>query len=464
MNVIGDLALYGWLPFVALLFGLLPPRLAVLTACIGGVLFLPMGGYQFASGLPVYDKITLPAFGTLVVAAIFDAKRFTAFRPKLFDVVPVLMVLQALVSSLLVGNGIASLQTLIDESMRWLAPYLLGRLYFSDLRGLRDLAMGIVIGGLIYVPLCAYELRMSPVLHTRVYGFHQHSFMQARRGEGWRPVVFMQHGLMVGFWMSSAALVAVWLWRCGALRSLYQLPIWLLAGVLLVISVMCKSFGATTLMIAGLAALFLARTLRAKWVLLLLFALPLVYQGVRATQTWDGGQLIAVTEAISPARASSLSTRLRAEEQYTVRALQRPLWGWGGWGSYRVDEKGQNLATVDGLWLYFLGKFGLIGLGLFNALLLLPVLRFIRNYPVRSWSTPVVAPAAAVAMVVLLYMIDNLFNAMINHVYALGVGGLAGLAPPVGDAVRRLVPGRSTPPAATPAPGVGSATPSQVRQ
>ena len=59
-----------------------------------------------------------------------------------------------------------------------------------------------VLGGLIYVPLCLFEVRMSPQLHNMVYGFAQHSFGQTVRGGGWRPMVFMQHGLAVGLFMS----------------------------------------------------------------------------------------------------------------------------------------------------------------------------------------------------------------------------------------------------------------------
>ena len=35
--------------------------------------------------------------------------------------------------------------------VRWQLPYLIGRLYFSDAEGLRELAIGIVIGGLACV-------------------------------------------------------------------------------------------------------------------------------------------------------------------------------------------------------------------------------------------------------------------------------------------------------------------------
>ena len=52
----------------------------------------------------------------------------------------------------------------------------LARLLHFDLR----LAGGAVllIGGLIYIPFCLFEIKMSPQLHKWVYGYHQHAFDQ----------------------------------------------------------------------------------------------------------------------------------------------------------------------------------------------------------------------------------------------------------------------------------------------
>ena len=75
------------------------------------------------------------------------------------------------------------------ERCRWPAP--------NDPASQRTLLISIFIGGLLYVPLCLFEIRMSPQLHKLVYGFHQHIFAQTFRFEGWRPTVFLQHGLAV---------------------------------------------------------------------------------------------------------------------------------------------------------------------------------------------------------------------------------------------------------------------------
>jgi tetratricopeptide (TPR) repeat protein len=79
------------------------------------------------------------------------------------------------------------------------------------------------------------------------------------------------------------------------------------------------------------------------------------------------------------------------------------------------------------LWIIVLGQQGLVGLVGMSLTFALPVLLFMRRYPARSWTNPTVAPAAAMAVLLSVYMIDNLVNAFSNLTYAIGIGGLSGL-------------------------------------
>src|SRR5438034_470584 len=83
---------------------------------------------------------------------------------------------------------------------------------FSDLARFRDLGMGLVLGGLLYVPFCLWESKFFPNFHLRLYGFFPGDPNEALRAGGYRPVVFMSHGLMTSLWMVATALVAGWLW------------------------------------------------------------------------------------------------------------------------------------------------------------------------------------------------------------------------------------------------------------
>jgi len=89
-------------------------------------------------------------------------------------------------------------------------PYFIGRVYFTDAESVRELAIGFFISGLIYIPICLFEIRMSPQLSKWLYGFDA-GFSGQRLG-GWRPTGLMASGLMLGMWMTAASLCAVWLW------------------------------------------------------------------------------------------------------------------------------------------------------------------------------------------------------------------------------------------------------------
>ncbi len=138
---------------------------------------------------------------------------------------------------------------------------------------------------------------MSPQLHYMVYGFYQHDFAQTIRMGGWRPTVFMEHGLMVGMWMSMAALIGVWLWWTGAVKEIGPVPMWVLTPILVVTAVLCKSTGALVLLSAGLVALACIKWFGFRGLLYVLIAVTPLYCVVRATKIWDGSQLRCVTRA-----------------------------------------------------------------------------------------------------------------------------------------------------------------------
>ena len=78
------------------------------------------------------------------------------------------------------------------------------------------------------------------------------------------------------------------------------------------------------------------------------------------------------------------------------------------------------------MWIIALGTNGVLGLIAFESGLLLPMAMLVRHYPVRTWRTPTLAPAAALATLAAVYAIDCLANAMINPIYYLAIGGVTG--------------------------------------
>lgn len=427
MSLLVPIALLGWIPLVLALFSVMPARRAVLVAFLLAWLFLPIAGYEF-QGLPNFTKMSATSMGVLLGITLFDARRLAELRWAWHDLPMLTWLAVPMASSLHNGLGVYDgISAVFEQAITWGVPYYIGRLYFSNLAGLRELAAGIFIGGLIYVPLCLYEIRMSPQLHTLVYGFHQHIFQQSARYGGWRPTVFMQHGLAVGMWMAVASLLGVWLWQTRALRRVYSVPMSLLVPPLLVTTVMCKSIGALGLLVGGVGALAFAHMTRTARVMCLLVAVAPIYLTARIGMGWDAMNVVDAIAQVQSERAASLEVRLINERYITQQALAQPLFGWGRWGGYRdVDELDGKVVT-DSLWIITLGQTGVVGLVCLTVVIVLPAVLLMYRTGMRGWHWPELAPAAGLAVMLLLFMIDSMFNSMLNPIYLLAGGGLAGL-------------------------------------
>jgi hypothetical protein len=437
--------LIGWFPIVCVLFALLPARRAVIAGFIFAWLFLPITEYQIRY-FPEYNKMSATSMGVFFATLVFDPNRLLRFRPKLVDVPMAVLCAVPFLSS--ISNGLGAYDGLSESFghvVMWGLPYFIGRIYLNDLRGLRELAVGIFIGGLVYVPFCLYEHRMSPQLHKMFYGYFQHSFVQQYRWGGWRPMVFMEHGLMVGMWMAVATLIGIWLWYSGGLKRLYSVPTIVFLPFLILATILTKSSGAVFLLALGLAVLGLSRMLRSYWPLYPLAALPVIYILLRGSGLWQGHELIDLTDSLAgPARAQSIAMRVYNENMLAERALERPLLGWGGWGRNRVrDAQGRDISITDGQWVITLGINGIVGLTALLGTILLPALLLRAKIPKPLLFHPAMAPAFVMAVVLLLWMIDNLPNAMRNPIFLLMAGGLAGLNAVRVHRVARFTPRRA---------------------
>jgi hypothetical protein len=270
---------------------------------------------------------------------------------------------------------------------------------------------------------------MSPQLHRMIYGFHQHSFLQHIRGSGYRPMVFMQHGLMVATFMATGTLVAYWLWRSRDRRPLLGVPVGLATALLGVTAVLCRSLAAIGLLLAGVLVLEAGRRLRTSALVALLLAVPPLYCGLRVVG-WSAEEVVHLTrEVAAPSRAESLAFRVANENLLVARAMERPWLGWGRGRDSRVrDEEGRDVAVTDSLWIVVLGGYGVVGLAALGGALLLPVVALLRAFPRRVWGDPRLAPAAAIGVALALWVIDDLLNAMVTPVYPLVAGALVALA------------------------------------
>ena len=428
MTIMVPVAMFGWIPFTILLFTWFPPRRAAVIAFVTGWMFLPNYEYVF-EGFPDYTKTSAICTSILLAALIFDPERVHTFRFSRWDLPMLFWCFSPLPSSLSNDLGFYDgLASSLDICIKYGFPYYIGRIYFTNGRALHELALAVFLGGMAYVPLCIWEMRMSPQLHRQLYGFHQHDFLMTIRMGGYRPMVFMDHGLMVGMWMTAACLCGVWLWRAGALKRWRSIPPGLWIAILLATTLFVRSTGAIFLLIMGLCSLWFASKFRTTLPMLALIILPLVYIGFRSTNVWDGRELVGSVSKWNLERAASLWFRFENEIMLADKAMEQPIFGWGGYGRARVydEETGEDLTVTDSQWIIVFGNHGLWGFVNLTLAFMLPIFLLWRYYPPSRWGEPRLAPASALAMILVLFMIDNLVNDMMTPLYGLIAGALTG--------------------------------------
>jgi tetratricopeptide (TPR) repeat protein len=421
-------SLFLWPLLVMVLYTTLPPRKAVISSFVFAWLFLPTIGFNLP-GLPDYTKMTATIAAVLLALLIFDPGRLFSIRPRWFDLPIIIWCLDPFVTAIMNDLGpYEGLSAILEQVVAWGLPYLIGRVYLGDLDSLRDLVQAIAIGGLLYMPLCLLEIRLSPVLSGWVYGM---ASWEGLRFGGYRPKVFLSTGLELGLWMTNATLISYALWSSGTIKSIRDISFGMLTLALAVTTFLCKATGALAILIVGVAILWLTRRVGRAWLIWLLIAIPPTYTAMRTTQLWSGRDAVEFAKAtVGVDRAESLQYRLNMENMLVARALERPIFGWGRFNRFQVlTSTGKWLSVPDGFWIISLGTKGLIGLTGLLSMMLLPMVLTIRRFPVATWSDPAVGPVVGLALMMTLTMVDYLSNAMLNPVYALVIGGLMGQSP-----------------------------------
>ncbi len=425
------IALLGIVPVILTLFVLLPPRKAALYGLVIGYLFMPVVAINVV-GLPSYDKVTAVAWAVLLgMLLLDDTGAIYRLRPRWIDLPMAALCIVPFFSAVLNGDTVYDGATAVfDMTSHWGLPYLIGRAYVRDARGMRDLTTVMIVGALLYVPLAWYEMRMSPQLHRMLYSFTPGAFDMTKRWGGWRPLIFMRHGIAVATWLTAGALAAYWLWLTGSKQRVMGLPMAAAAAILTLTTLACRSTQAWGLLALGMLSLTLVKTTRWSGWAVLLVLIPILYMSTRGLGIVSNDSIVAPTAAlVGETRASSLEFRLSYEKQLVDRAWERPIYGWGGFGRslLKTDSSGtaDGLNIVDGLWVLFFGKYGMVGLfGLMGALIM-PLVALWWRVPARFWTHATVAPAVVVGVIVALWAVDNLLNAMHNPVFLLAAGALA---------------------------------------
>ena len=426
-NIFVPIAFLAFPLLVVVLFKKFGPRQATAISFVVGWMFLPVASYNII--LLHNTKTVVICLSILACAYHFDKEQLLSFKFNAADIPMILWCTSPFFSSMANGDGFYDgFSQAFYQSERWGMPYYIARIYFGDTDNIKILSLTLFIGSIVYIPFCLFELIMSPQLHRLTYGFHQSDFIQSlRQGGGYRPMVYMDHGLMTSMWMVLGIFLGVWLFFTGLLpKKIMLIPSIYLLLLLMFTTIMMRSMGAVSLLIIGLLVLFLSNITKTSFLLLILLVVPHLYIFTRTTGIWDGRNLSdAISKNYSSDRSESLQFRFDNEKILIDKALKGSFFGWGGFGRSRVyNDEGRDISVTDGLWIMILGLNGIYGLTMLVIAIQCPTILFFLRVNPAEWKTKKWGLSAVMAIFLCIYMIDNLLNAMINPIYMLFNGSL----------------------------------------
>jgi len=308
-----------------------------------------------------------------------------------------------------------------------ITPFFIGRQFFKTYEHQLLMFKLLVVAGLLYSIPMLFEVRMSPQLHSWFYGYFPHEFAQQRRAGGFRPVVFMGHGLWVAFFTAVVLAASVALWNSRV--RIFSFKPKLTSFYLLAVLVLCKSIASLAY---GVFAFVLLKNTTIKTqhkLAVALVCLAMLYPFMSILKVFPHQTILSVATSISPDRAQSLQFRFDNEEILLNKARERIFFGWGSWGRNRVfdDETGKDLSVTDGGWIITFGQFGVFGFIAEFGLLAVTVFRaqkaakYLKLNPEKNL-------LAAHALLVSIIMIDQLPNASLAPWLWLIAGVLLGRA------------------------------------
>lgn len=449
-NSFAYLVLLAWPVLAVIAFRRLPLAAAIVSALLGAFLLVPA---KVGIDLPVLPELNKDTTGViaaiLVIIAVSRSQQFLSggrSTPSSSDVLPGWLprspLALACIGLLIAGGTLTALLNpdplvygkitlpgmstydlasfLLSQGVM-LLPFLIARKYLAAPEAQRLFLVTLVVAAAIYAFPALFEVRMSPQLNRMIYGFFPHSFFQHVRGDGYRPLVFLSHGLRLSLFFAISVIAALALFRYGKKE---RRPMMAAVSLFLFVTLyLSKSLGAL-----GIAVLFAPVVLLASKRIQLLFAasitaVALVYPVLRGNDLVPIDSVVNAVASIDEKRADSLSFRLHHEDDLLEKANEKALFGWGIFGRSRIySESGKSLSVTDGTWVIL---FGTGGWALYLAtfgLLCLPVLLL----AYRQKTLQPEGMAVAMALLMAANMIDLIPNSGLTVVTWMLAGALWG--------------------------------------
>jgi hypothetical protein len=302
-----------------------------------------------------------------------------------------------------------------------LLPLMLGRKFLAAEDSHRTLLVILCTAALVYSLPALYEVRMSPQINQMVYGFFPHEWLQHIRGGGFRPLVFLDHGLLLGIFLACAIVGTAILVRLSSAG-------WRLAFVaallyLFFVLFMFRNLGALLIALIVTPLAFLLPVRLQLLAAAVVAGIALTYPMLRGAAVVPTEEIVELARSVDEDRSRSVAFRFRNEYALLAKASERPLFGWAGWGRWLIyDENGNRVSVPDGQWIIDIAQWGWVGyIARFGLLTFPMILLFLRK---RYYNVGLAT--SGLSLMVAANVLDLLPNAAPSPVLWLAVGALFG--------------------------------------
>lgn len=437
-STIAQAALLLYVPIAVLLFQTMDRVRATAIALLGGTLFLPERIEFDLPAIPPLDKHSISCLMVFIMLKV-GRKDQVPGRGSWF--VPLMIVIAAVgaigttmtnrdtlvLSEVVVKQGLTSrdLISMLSRSLLFMVlPFWIGKTVFNTRANVTQLLKITTWFGVVYALLMLVEIRLSPQLNVWVYGFRQHSWSQFLRGDGYRPIVFLEHGLATTLYCVTSIFCAVTLGK--AKQFLGSIPPYLVAGFLFIVLALSNSLGALIFGVVVTPILWVGHPRLLSLVASMMAFFVLLVPFLRLFELLPVSDLVHWIARYDADRAQSLGFRFDMEEILIRKAADRLWFGFGGFDRSRIfNDEGEDLVVTDSAWIILLGRQGVLGFLLLFLLLLVPIWAA-RKHIARVPDPSERALFSGVVIIVAVNTFDLLLNGLFTYLPLLFAGALFG--------------------------------------
>lgn len=389
----GGLILITLWPLLCIFFmNTMPLNRGILWSIFIGFMFLPVGISFDPPLLPAIDKVAAPSIGVFIGLLLIGKRPYSLkFGSTIIKILLFIIILQPFITAIMNSNtaniGLAtkpglSLYDAVSSAMRHyiiIIPFLVAYKFIRNTDDHENFVKVIFISGMIYSVLMIIELRFSPRMNIWIYGYFQHSWAQMLRDGGYRPIVFLNHGLWVAFFAMTTLISAAIIWK-NLIGKQKRFQFFICMIYLSIILIFCKSLGSILFATIILPLIIFTNTRLQVKISAILAIVAMLYPALRGANLVPIQNIISVARNIDEKRARSLEFRINNENLLLEHANKKPIFGWGGRGRNLIYEnEGRKAIVVDGYWIIVIGQHGWFGYIAHFGLLGVPILLLYRR-------------------------------------------------------------------------------------